>query len=542
MKRTIALALTLLALAGCTRVGSTGEGARHNRATQPHVLRYGDIGDVSTLNPMFNTDLVLAWMSQMTMAWFFRFDHANKPIPELVTEVPTVENGGVSVDGKTLTFHLRKGVKWSDGAPFDADDVVFTTRVILDPKTNVPGRDGWDRIVKIDEPDKYTVVYHLKQPYSPFLVTFFSTGGANPAIIPKHLLQNTTDINKDPYNSLPIGIGPFRYVAWNRGDRVVMEANPNYWRGLPKLKRVEYRIIPNRDTLLSGLQTGDIDMWPIAAAAYYQRLQAMPNLKLIKQPSYGFGHIDFNTAHPVLRDPVVRNALRMATDRRTLRSKVSHGLGILQDGVISPASPFYDPKVGFVEFNIPKANAMLDAAGWKRGSDGIRAKNGVHLSLVVVSNTGSPDTDTRIELIRTWWKSIGVEFVRKNVDPKLMFAPYADGGTLYTGKFDVSFAAWFIGPFPDLSNLYSCKQMPPNGQNWLRWCNPVAEAAMDAIKLTYDPVRQKRYSDIVQRTLANDAPTFVSAVGEDVYGYNSDLVGFHPNQVSEFDDMMNVDI
>ena len=540
--RAAALALVCLIAVGCTKVGSTGEGGRHNPTTQPHVLRYSDIGDVSSLNPLFVADIDLGWMAEMTMAWFFRFDHSNRAIPELVTEIPTLANGGISPDGKMLTFHLRKGVKWSDGQPFDADDVVFTTKVILDPHTNIPGRDGWDRIVKVDEPDKYTVIYHLREPYSPFLVTFFSTGGANPAVLPKHLLAKTADINKDPYNALPVGIGPFKYVSWSRGDRVEMEANPYYWRGMPKLKRVEYRVIPNRDSLLAALHTGDIDMWPIAASAYYPRLLQLPTVKVERDPSYLFNHIDFNLAHPALADPVVRSALRLAMDRRALRHKVSHDVGIVQDAIISPASPFYDPKIPFVEFNIPKANAMLDAAGWRRGPDGVRAKNGVRLSLVAVINNGSPDTDTRIELIRGWWKQVGVEFVRKGVDPKVLFLPYADGGPLYTGKFDITFAAWYLGPFPDNSNLYSCKQIPPNGQNWLHWCNPVAEAAMDDLKRSYDPVRQKRDSDIVQEQLARDVPTINTAVGENIYAYNDDLTGFHPNQVSVFDDMMNVDI
>jgi peptide/nickel transport system substrate-binding protein len=537
-----ALLLAAVALAACTRVGTTGEGQRHNPKTIPHFLRYGDLGDLSSLNPLLDADETLGWLASLTMAWLIKYDHNNKPFPELATVVPTQQNGGVSPDGKTITFHLRKGVKWSDGAPFDADDVVFSTRIILDPKTNIISRDGWDRIVKIDEPDKYTVIYHLNRPYSPFVATFFATSGSNPAVMPKHLLEHTRDINKDPYNSLPVGIGPFKYTEWRRGDRIELVANANYWRGLPKLERVEYRIIPSRDTLLSSLQTGDIDMWPIAPPAYYPRLKAVPTLDVIKQPSYSFGHLDFNTSKPALRDPAVRIALRLAIDRATLRSKVSHGIGVLQDGVISPSSPYFDARIPFAAFNIAKANAILDAAGWRRGLDGIRAKNGVRLSLIVVSNTGSADTDTRIELIRSWWKLIGVEFVRKNVDPKLLFAPYSEGGVLYTGKFDVAFAAWFLGPIPDLSGLYSCKQIPPAGQNWLQWCDPRADAAMEAVKTTYDPARMKQYSDIVQEAVARDVPTIVTSIAEDIYAHNSDLTGFHPNQVSAFDDMMNVDI
>jgi peptide/nickel transport system substrate-binding protein len=542
MKRLLALLLAASALAACTRVGTTGEGVRSNPKTVPHFLRYGDLGDVTSLNPALAADATLTWLASMTMAWLVRYDHDNKPMPELATVVPTIQNGGVSADGRTITYHLRKGVKWSDGAPFDADDVVFSTRVVLDPKTNVIGRDGWDHIARIDEPDKYTVVYHLSKPYSPSVSTFFATGGSNPALMPKHLLAHTKDINKDPYNALPVGIGPFKYSEWRRGDRIELVANPNYFRGVPKLQRVEYRIIPTRDSLVQLLQTGEIDMWPIVAPAYYPRLTVIPTLKVLKQPSYSYGHVDFNTARPALSDPTVRAALRLAIDRKTLRDKVAHGIGVLQDGVISPASPYFDAKIQFAAFNIPKANAMLDAAGWKRGPDGIRAKNGVKLSLIVVSNTGSADTDTRIELIRAWWKQIGVEFVRKNVDPKLLFAPYADGGVLYTGKFDVAFAAWFLGAVPDLSAIYGCKQFPPAGQNWLHWCNPRAEAAMDALKVTYDERAQKQYSDIAQEAIAQDVPTIVTAVAEDIYAYNADLTGFHPNQVSPFDDMMNVDI
>ena len=225
---------------------------RQNSFTKPHFLRYGDIGDVTSLNPMFAQQLILSRIASLTMAWLVKYDIHNQAVPELATVVPTLKNGGISPDGKTITFHLRKDAKWSDGVPFNADDVVFTTKVILDPKTLILSRDGWDRIAKVETPNKYTVVFHLSKPYSPFLPTFFGSAGANPAIVPKHILEGK-DVNTDPYNSKPIGIGPFRIVEWRRADRVIMEANPYYFRGLPKLRRIEYRIVPNRDTLLTQL-------------------------------------------------------------------------------------------------------------------------------------------------------------------------------------------------------------------------------------------------------------------------------------------------
>ncbi len=532
----IALVALTLGAAGAA------EPQRQNSFTQPHVLRVGDIGDVTTLNPMFSQQLVLSRLSSLTMAWLVKYDIRNKPIPELATVVPTQANGGISADGKTITFHLRRGVKWSDGAPFDADDVVFTTHAILDPKVNVLSRDGWDKIVSIGEPDKFTVVYHLREAYSSFLPTYFGTAGANPAILPKHLLEHSADLNTDPYNTKPVGIGPFRYVEWRRADRVIMEANPYYFRGLPKLKRIEYRVIPNRDTLFSQLQTGDIDLWAQAARAYYPRLKALHGFVTTKQPSYGYGHIDFNLARPMLADARVRRALAWSIDREVLKDKVAHGIGIIQNGVYSPASEFFDPRIKTTPQDIPRANALLDEAGWKRGADGYRSKNGTKLSLEFVSNAGSPDTDLQIELIRTWWKQIGVDLQQKNYDPSLLFAQPEAGGIINGSKFDVVIFAWFLGPSGDLSNIYGCENFSPHGQNVLHWCNQKAQAAMDALKHSYDPAAQKRYAGIAQEELDKDVPTYVLNISEDIYAANADLKNFHPNAVTSFDDFMNVDI
>ena len=128
-------------------------------------------------------------------------------------------------------------MRWSDGAPFNADDVVFSTKAVLNPANNEVGRDGWNLIKKIDEPDKYTVVYHLKQARTRrILPTFFGSAGANPDLLPQHLLAKYPNINQVPYNSKPVGIGPFRIVAWHRGDSVELEANPYYFRGQPKMQ------------------------------------------------------------------------------------------------------------------------------------------------------------------------------------------------------------------------------------------------------------------------------------------------------------------
>lgn len=527
-------------VSSCTRLGGNETVATAH--THHHELRFAGIGDVTTLNPMLSSDLNVTWLSQLTMAYLIRYDRANRPIPEIATAVPSKSNGLISPDGKTITYRLRHGVTWSDGVALNADDVIFSTRLAMDGKTNIAIRSGWDRIARVDEPDKYTVVFHLRAPYGQSASTFFSTGNANPAVMPEHLLAHTKSINTDPYNALPIGAGPFTYVRWARGDRVELQANTKYWRGRPKLERVVYRIIPSRDTLLAALQTGEIDLWLTASAAYYERASRIPGYRVVRQASYGYGHLDFNLSHKIVADRAVRKALEFAFDRRTQHDKISHGLGVLQDSVMSPAAPFYDRTLGFTEYDPAKANALLDGAGWKRGADGIRAKNGLRLNLELVSNTGSPDTDQRIELLRDNWRQVGVGLVRKNIAPALLFASYADGGTIFTGKFD----AVFLGTSPTASlsfaDAYSCDANPPAGQNVLHWCDPVAQRAIDRFIATYDPNEQRRDSLIVQRRLVETVPTIVTSIADDIFVENRNLTGYHPNQVTFFDDMMNVDI
>jgi peptide/nickel transport system substrate-binding protein len=543
--RTIASILLIFALAACTKVGTTGSegaGGGQHPYTIAHELRYATAEDIVGLNPHLGTQTVVSYLAQLTMAWLLRTGPHNEPVPELATEVPSKENGGISRDGLTITYHLRKGVVWSDGVPFTADDVVFSTNVVLNPANNEISRTGWDLITKIDEPDKYTVVYHLKSPYAPFAYSYFASGGANPCVLPKHILGKLANINNAPYNALPVGIGPFKYVAWKRSDSVEMVANPTYFRGKPKLDEIIFKIIPDRNTVLEELTSHEIDLWAPVAANYYERVKAITGLTVMKNTGYYFGHMDLNLAHPVMADKSVRLALRMATDRETLKKKIRHGLGIVQDNMVSPKNPAFDPRVPTTPFSIAGANRILESGGWRMGSDGIRHKGALNLNLVYATSSGTPDVDAGIELVRSWWKQIGVSLDVKHYPSPLLFGAYNTGGILYTGKFDIVTFQWSGDPQGDLSNLYECNQFPPKGQNIVHYCNPQVDQAMERFKSFYSFPERQPYANFVQEQLQKDAPTIVTSINEDIFAFNSDLTGFHPNQLAPFDDFMNVDI
>jgi peptide/nickel transport system substrate-binding protein len=538
-----AAAGALAILCSCTKStpGAVG-GGRVNAWTQPHVLSFADAGDVNTLNPHLGQLADIGYLSSMTMAYLIKWDEQNRPYGELATSVPTQANGGVSKDGLSITYHLRRGVRWSDGAPFNADDVVFSTAVVNNPDNNEVGRLGWDQIVKTDEPDKYTVIYHLKKPYSPFVETFFSSAGANPCILPKHLLAQYPNINHVAYNSLPVGIGPFKYLRWDRAQQIVLVPNPLYWRGLPKLQKVIYKIIPDRDTVLSQLEAKELDMWNLVPGAYLARVSAVPGITVTRQPSYLFNHLDFNTQRPAVRDPVVRQALRLALDRQTIIDKIGRGVGILQEVTTPKNAPYAVTSIPPVPFNIAQANALLDRGGWTRGPDGIRSKNGVKLLLDFATTSGSQDVDEQIELMRSWWKQIGVDLNVRHYPPAMMFAPLQQGGIVYSTKWDVIAFAWVNDAIGDMSPLYSCHSFPPNGQNDPRWCNARAQAAIDAVFGHYDQPQRNQDVLVLEQELVKDVPTIVTSLREDIYAYNKDLKNFHPNAITPFDNVMTLDI
>jgi peptide/nickel transport system substrate-binding protein len=232
----------------------------------------------------------------------------------------------------------------------------------------------------------------------------------------------------------------------------------------------------------------------------------------------------------------------LALDRPELRDKVAHGVGIVQDVTTPSNAPYAVTGFGVTPFDPNAANALLDRGGWKRGTDGVREKDGVKLVLVFATVRGWQDVDEQIELIRANWKKIGVDLDVRHYAAAKLFAPPQMGGIVYGSAWDVTAFAWNNDAIGDLSPYYGCHAFPPNGQNNLKWCDPRAGAAMEAFYAQFDQPQRNASVRIVERALVDDAPTIVTTLREDLFLYNRDLRNFHPNTISPFDNMMDVDI
>jgi peptide/nickel transport system substrate-binding protein len=522
----------------CFPLLAVGALAAYMRA-MPHVLTISDGSDLVTLNPHLTQAGTTANLSEMTMAWLLRWDEHNQLYPELATTVPTRENGGISADGRTITYHLRHGVRWSDGSPFDASDVVFTTAVVNNPQNNETTR--FDRVASVETPDRYTVIVHLKKPDSTFLAAFFSSCCANPPLLPKHLLAKYRTINDVPYNALPVGIGPFRFERWDRGKQVVLVANSLYWRGRPKLDMVIYKVVPDREALLAQMQSRQIDLWYQFSGTYLPRVASLSGITVYRHPSYAYNHFDFNLEHQVVSDVRVREALRFGLDRKQLIDELAYGVGTVQDSV-TPLSAPYRVDIGATAYDPGRANALLDAAGWKRDSGGIREKDGKPLVLRLAISGGQSDTRAFVNRVAQEWRRIGVATNVQWYTAAKMFAPASQGGALYANSWDVIYFAWAADPNGDYSSEYGCKSFPPDGLNVLRWCNVKAQDAMEALFGHEQQDQRTQDVAVLVRALDVDVPTIVTAMREDLFAYNADLRNYRPNSLTPFDNMMSVDI
>ena len=497
------LALTAaacLAITACTRVDetSTGSGQRH-AWTQPGVLRIASISDPDTLSPMVGNfqidfDLAMFWGG-----FLFNYTDDNRLLPELATVEPTQANGGITPDGRTITYHLRRGVRWHDGAPFSADDVIFTWRAIMNPQNNVGDRTAYARITRIDKRDDATVAVHLDRPYAPFVATFLTQGEIPIPVYPRHLLARYPDLDRIPFNSAPVGTGPFKVLAWHRGEKIRMIANPDYWRGPPKLKEVDYSAIPNEQTIVTQMRTHEIDLWYNASAALYPEIMAIPAARVFLTKFVQYSQIGLNTQRPPLDDVRVRRALAYGSDRRAIVTATSFGVNQLGEGDQPLASWAYDPHVRGYAYDPGRAAALLDAAGWRRGPDGIRIKNGNRLSLALATVTGEAIAARVGILLQSQWRAIGVDLVVKQYASSVMYASAGAGGIVQGGKMDLAFTGWSSGVDPDDSMIVTCASRAPAAQNYYRFCDPAVDRYEDIALASYDrPTRVAAYAHVQQ--------------------------------------------
>jgi peptide/nickel transport system substrate-binding protein len=515
-----------LSLAACSKGVNRGSIA-------PDRLRVAININPTQLNPILTQNTIESFVDGLMFNLLVTHDQHHRQIPDLSALVPSLQNGGISRDGMTITYHLRHGVKWQDGTPFTSRDVKFTWQAIMNPRNNVVSRRGFDQVASIDTPDDYTVVMHMKRVFPPAVDSIFGESDTPTRILPAHLLARYPDINHVPFNAAPIGTGPYEFVSWLRGDRIILRANPAYFGGAPKLKELTLAIIPDDNTVQAQLQSHEADLAIETTAQVYRDLAGVPGItrQLAAAPAYTA--LIFNTQRPPLDDIRVRRALVLGIDRAVIVRDDTYGTASLAVADLSPYYWAFDPALRPPPYDPAQAAKLLDSAGWRPGPDGIRVRNGTRLSLLLVYGLGSQIVRTITAQVQQMYRAIGVDLQLKGFAYATLYAAAESGGILDSGKFDIGMYAWVSGSDPDDSSQWLCEMIPPAGNNVSRYCSPQMEAAQRLALSTYDRTVRKRAYAQIQSLLLRDAPAAFIYYTSLRYAYASDLQNFAPNGIDE---------
>lgn len=490
----------------------------------------GLAGEPDSLNPMLSSESDVYSLSHLYLSYLVECDDRGRLVPEIALRVPTRQNGDISPDGRTVVYHLRQGVRWQDGASLTADDVAFSYRAVVSPANNVVTRVGYTEIASVRARDRYTVVVRLRRPYSALPAYFFGPQGVA-GIMPAHLLARYANLNRVAYNQQPVGSGPFRVVRWRRGDTIAFSANPLYWRGKPPIAHMLYRIVPDPNTRLQLLQTGEVDAYFDVDPALLPQLRGMRDVVVKLTPVDDVHELLFNVRDPILRDVRVRRAIAHAIDRSQLIEAATHGSGIAIDADQPINGWAHDTALPKIVYDPRAAARLLDAAGWRRQSNGVRSKGSQPLELeLAISPEGVNGSPLVAAVIQEDLRNAGIAVTVKQFPFTAFYAPPALGGVLSSGHYQLAYSAWWnLGPDPDDTWNFACDEIPPNGTNEYFWCDPKADAAISAALATYD--RAQRIADyaIVQREVERELPEFSLWQVRMPNAYRATLQGFAPS-------------
>ena len=534
LKRFLALVALGALLPGCTQGKvETRIGGRHPW-TKPGYLRIAIQQDVKNLNPLLSSTSTDVMIARLMFQPLTSANAKNELIPILATAVPTLANGGISKDGLTVTYHLHKGVKWTDGALVTSEDVKWSWQAIMNPDNNVVSRHGYDFVKSIDTPNRFTVVCHLTKRFAPFVDTSFSDSDQPLSIAPSHVLSKYQNINQIAFNNEPtVSDGPFRFARWVHGDHIDVLANPRFFMGKPRLDRITLKVIQDENTSVNELKTHDVDWMFQASIHNYPSIKSIPHVNANFVTFNGYEAMVLNTARPHLKDVRVRRAIAYAIDKQTINNAVTYGTQQIATEDQPPFMWAYNPNVRVHPNDANKAKQLLQQAGWAPGTDGIMQKNGEKLMLVLVSNSSNVTRRQMSVQLQSMLRQAGIDTELKYYPGDVLFAPAGEGGVLQGGKFDLMLAAWLSGVDPDDSSQFVCKNIPPGGYNYSRYCGAAMDDVQRQALTSYDRATRKQAYDRIQDLLASDVPEIFFYYHRQLEPANDDFRGFTPSSVNE---------
>ncbi|MFI7004995.1 ABC transporter substrate-binding protein [Streptomyces sp. NPDC050145] len=410
-------------------------------------------------------------------------DAGMKLKPALAAALPKVTD-----DGRTYTYKLREGVKFSDGEPFTSKDVVFTYETILDKKTNNASKTELDAVKGVEAKGDDTVVFHLKYPYAPFAERTVLP------IAPEHVAAEQ-DVNSGTFTTKPIGTGPYELVKWSKGEQLVFKANPDYWGGKPKIENFTMAIIKDDDVRATRLRSGDLD-GAILPPNLAKTFAKDGDKKTYAAKSFDYRLVTLPTGSKVTGDTAIRRALDIGVDRKAMVDQILEGAGKEAYGPVPTDSPWFTQGTERTH-DLAEANKLLDDAGWKKGDDGIRTKDGARAAFPLWYLTGDKLRQDHALAYASDAKKLGIDIKVESGTWEVIMPRMPEDAVLVGGGAPAD---------PDFDQYSLLKSsLAGDGFNNMAWYDDkTVDQALEAARRTDDRAERQKAYDTVQRALVKD--------------------------------------
>lgn len=463
----------------------------------PYTLVQNLPTDPDRLNPVISNSAYSNAVSGFIYEQLFELDNKTLlPKPKLA------KRWEVSKDHLQYTFYLREDVSWQDGRPFTAEDVVFTYEKIKDPKSDAaPLRNYFRDVLKAQEINRYAVRFTYRKPYVDALYTLGLM-----SIIPKHLFDDGKDFNTHLRNRDPIGTGPFRFIEWKTGSKIILERFEKYWGRPYPFQKILFKIIPDETITFRLFKKKEIDLVDLTPLQWAKQTESgkfdRQSVKHKILNRFGvYSYIGWNLRRPFFKDRRVRLALAHLIDREEINQKLLFGLYSVITGPYYPFGPNYNKDLHPIGYDLERAKRLLDEAGWKDlDGDGIREKDGQPFRFTFLFSSGNRFYEQFTPILRKNFLSAGIEVDLRRLETFTLFR------MIQEKDFDAYVAGWGRGAGDeDLFQIWHSSQMD-KGSNYISYANPKVDLLLEEGRQEFEGNKRARIYQKVHRILYEDQP------------------------------------
>jgi peptide/nickel transport system substrate-binding protein len=451
----------------------------------------GSIGEPSNLIPILSSDSASHEVASYIYNGLVKYDKDLNIVGDLA------ESWDISKDNLSITFRLRKDVKWHDGKPFTAHDVMYTYKVIVDPKTPTAYSGDFKLVKDTRVVNDYTFRVTYSEPFAPALISW----GAS--ILPAHLMEGK-DITASPLTRKPVGTGRYIFKEWIAGDRVLLSANDNYFEGRPYIDRYIMRIIPDSATMFLELKQYGIDMMgltPLQAVRQTDYPKFKREFNKFRYLSFSYVYLGYNLKHKFFKDKRVRQAISYAVNKQEIIDGVLLGQGIESTGPFKPDMWAYNGNVTKYEYDTKKALALLNEAGFKKGAKDILEKDGTPFEFTILVNQGNTVRIQCAELIQKRLSEIGIKVKIRVIEWASFVNEFID-----KKNFEAVILGWTIPQDPDIFDIWHSSKQGKKELNFMSFENKEVDELLVKARHTLNKEERKKYYFRIQEILAEEQP------------------------------------